>query len=340
MTHDKGDFAMLSVDVCLPSGSSCSIELLPGSRVCDLKVEAQRQLRRGFLKLAFRGRQLDLSSTLSDLGVRSGDSIDALVQPVKIACTRKAFAAYVPGGSVVTWGDPAWGADSSMVREQLVRVQKIRANGHAFAAILDDGSVVTWGNPVNGGDCSPVREQLVQVREIRAADTAFAAILDDCSVVTWGHAGNGGDCSQVREQLVHVQQIQGNRQAFAALLYDRSAVTWGHVVYGGDSRQVRLVGVRQIQAADRSFAAILDDGSVVTWGYRYAGGDSSSVQSQLMQVQQIQATKDSVAQKTQNQPFVLLVSWFGSCLVMSPKGKPILFVSFGQLRGRFRCYPR
>ena len=64
----------------------------------------------------------------------------------------------------MTWGNPAYGGDSS----QVVRVQRIQATQSPFAAILDDGSVASWGNPAYGGVSSR------------------SAILDDGSVVTWG----------------------------------------------------------------------------------------------------------------------------------------------------------
>ena len=44
-----------------------------------------------------------------------------------------------------------------------------------------------------------------------------------------------------------------------------------------------------------AFAAIIGDGSVVTWGSFYGGGDSSSVQHQLKDVLQIQASKRAFA---------------------------------------------
>ena len=50
------------------------------------------------------------------------------------------------------------------------------------------------------------------------------------------------------------------------------------------------VGTVYIRGGSQSFAAILGDGSVVTWGTAGSGGDSSSVQDQLNNVQQIQAS--------------------------------------------------
>ena len=155
-----------SVPGCLnSSGKSCSVALLLESSVRELKMEAQLQLKRRFLTLLFKGRQLDASSSLSEAGVGDGDSIDAVVQPVKLAFTANSLAIYVPGGIALTWGDSETGGDSSTVREQLVRVQQIQATEGAFAAVLDNGSIVTWGANRCGGNSSQVREQLTRVRQ-------------------------------------------------------------------------------------------------------------------------------------------------------------------------------
>ena len=54
----------------------------------------------------------------------------------RIQATARAFAAILDNGSVVTWGDPDNGGDSSVVEEQLKDVQHIQATACAFAAIL------------------------------------------------------------------------------------------------------------------------------------------------------------------------------------------------------------
>ena len=77
-----------------------------------------------------------------------------------IQATRRAFAAILGNGSVVTWGDDEDGGDSSAVQEQLRSVQAIQATRRAFAAILGNGSVVTWGDVELGGDSSAVQGQL------------------------------------------------------------------------------------------------------------------------------------------------------------------------------------
>ena len=56
----------------------------------------------------------------------------------------KAFAAIMGDGSVVTWGDPEYGGDSSHVQEQLRNVQYIQAVEDVFAAVLEKWTVVTW----------------------------------------------------------------------------------------------------------------------------------------------------------------------------------------------------
>ena len=64
-------------------------------------------------------------------------------------------------GSVVTWGEPADGGDSSGVAAQLSSgVQSVAGSSEAFAAVKSDGSVVTWGEPDLGGDSSEVAAQL------------------------------------------------------------------------------------------------------------------------------------------------------------------------------------
>ena len=65
----------------------------------------------------------------------------------RIQATDVAFSAILESGAVVTWGDGAWGGDSSRVQEKLRNVQHIQATGGAFAAILESGDVVTWVIP-------------------------------------------------------------------------------------------------------------------------------------------------------------------------------------------------
>ena len=52
--------------------------------------------------------------------------------------------------TVVTWGDKAYGGDSSTVKTKLRGVETIYSTRSAFAALLKDGTVVTWGDSNEG----------------------------------------------------------------------------------------------------------------------------------------------------------------------------------------------
>eukprot|EP00439_Symbiodinium_sp_Y106_P077307 s82_g16.t1 len=179
---------------------------------------------------------------------------------------RRAFAATLADGAVVTWGGGCQGGDSGAVCLQLRDVQQIQASEHAFAAILNDGSVVTWGSSSHGSDSSAVQDQLKNVQQIQATRTAFAAIRGDGAVVTWGNLDHGGDSSAVQDRLKNVKQVQASDQTFAAILGDGSVVTWGGRSDDlcCNAAQHRLKNVQQISATGSAFAAILGDGSVVT----------------------------------------------------------------------------
>ena len=63
-----------------------------------------------------------------------------------IQATHASFAAILADGSVVTWGHPKYGGDSSAVQDQ-----------RRFVAVLATGSIATWGSPKSGRDSSAVQ---------------------------------------------------------------------------------------------------------------------------------------------------------------------------------------
>ena len=142
--------------------------------VSDLKIAAQQALGQRFLRLAAPdGRVLHLTEPLS--GFRHGDSLTAIAQQPQIASTFNAFVFWCVGGdriitwsnpdwTVVTWGHPNYGGDSSKVQDQLKNVQQVCGTVvGAFAAILADESVVTGGDIEYGGDSSRVQDQFQNV---------------------------------------------------------------------------------------------------------------------------------------------------------------------------------
>ena len=206
-----------------------------------------------------------------------------------------AVAALRSDGSVVTWGAPLAGGDSSAIDfdgpADNLYVTRIFSTTSAFAALRSDGSVVTWGYPNHGGDSSAVDfngpADDLTVSTIFSTGSAFAALRSDGSVVTWGDAFEGGDSSAVDfdgpADNLTVSRIFSTRTAFAALRNDGSVVTWGATSFGGRSSGVDFDGpandlsVSHIYANWFAFAALRDDGSVVTWGDTSQGGDSTAV---------------------------------------------------------------
>ena len=75
---------------------------------------------------------------------------------------------------------------------------------------------------------------------------------------------------------------------------DAGALIRDTPVQNGDSLMLQISPVQTCRN-ERAFAAILGDASVVTSGVSQLGGDSSAVQSQLKNVQQIQATHAAFA---------------------------------------------
>ncbi|CAJ1334678.1 unnamed protein product, partial [Effrenium voratum] len=62
--------ALVEIYLASLSGSSCAVTISPDTPLHLLKLEAQKHLRlcRGVVRLAFGGRLLDLSCTLSEVG--------------------------------------------------------------------------------------------------------------------------------------------------------------------------------------------------------------------------------------------------------------------------------
>ena len=238
-----------------------------------------------------------------------------------------AFAALTRSGTVVTWGHPECGGDSSAVRHLLVDVASVTAAECAFAALTRSGTVVAWGSPEEGSDSSAVQHLLVDVVSVTAADRAFAALTRSGTVVTWGDSRFGGDSSDVQHLLVDVVSVTAvSCGMFAALTRSGTVVTWGGAEYefGGQSSAVRdllgpeyvfrgdstavqhlLVDVTSVTATGYAFAALTRSGTVVTWGDPELGGDSAAVQHLLVDVVGVTASECSFAAVTRSGTIVV-----------------------------------
>ena len=82
---------------------------------------------------------------------------------------------------------------------------------------------------------------------------------------------------------------RGRLVGSSGIVLDACAPIRSARVQDGDFLVLHVHTVR-VQASGRAFAVIFGDGSFVTWGAAPYGGDSSSVQDQLKNVQQIQAS--------------------------------------------------
>jgi alpha-tubulin suppressor-like RCC1 family protein len=204
-----------------------------------------------------------------------------------------AFAALKEDGSVVTWGHPTAGGDSSGVAAQLSSgVVQIFSTISAFAALKDNGSVVVWGDATRGGSNNTGVDLSSGVVKIFSNYGAFAALKTNGSVVTWGDSSAGGNGASELSGITDIIDIcstydSSTKGAFAALRATGEVITWGCVgcsapQVGNDSSgvQAELVNVVKIFATRNAFAALKSDGSVVTWGGNY-GENSGAVAADL-----------------------------------------------------------
>ncbi|MGJ0623279.1 hypothetical protein [Xenorhabdus bovienii] len=111
----------------------------------------------------FRDANLTIKMTTTSAfvdGLYIPDYVSSMTNIVQVATTAFACAALRSDGTVVTWGRPEYGGDSSDVSSQLTKVRAIYSTGAAFVALTVDKRVVTWGNSGGGGNSSAVQSQL------------------------------------------------------------------------------------------------------------------------------------------------------------------------------------
>ena len=121
-----------------------------------------------------------------------------------LANTAGAFAALKEDGSVVTWGNPIVGADSSSVVSELESgVVDVYAAYGSFAALKEDGSVVSWGDNVDW-------------------DGVYSRMRDI------GHLSSKDETDPKRIKSI---VSSPRRDGFFVIRNDGSAVSWGQVAY-------------------------------------------------------------------------------------------------------------
>lgn len=205
----------------------------------------------------------------------------------KVFSNGTSFAVIKNDGSVLTWGDPSTGGDSSAVAADLTsNVVNIYSKSDAFVAVKSDGSVVAWGDSSYGGDSTGVSSVTNKnVVSIFNNLYSFAALKSDGSVFAWGDATTGGSTAAVAGSLSSgVSTITPvNELGYAALKTNGSVITWGAAVIdipGGMAAQLSS-GVVKIVATKESIAALKSDGSVLSWGGAAYLSDWNIAQPQL-----------------------------------------------------------
>ena len=193
----------------------------------------------------------------------------------KIYCNSGAFAALKNNGSVITWWNIYWWADTSWVQSDINSwVVSIASTNGNFAALKNDGSVIVWGSEYGAWNTTNVIWDLSSwVTNIYAGYNVFSAIKSDWSLVTWWIDNEGWDSSSVSSQISSwVNKVSYTLSAVAALKNDGSVVTWGNNGWNSSSVSSSLTSdVSRIYSNDNAFAALKNDGSVITWGHSASG---------------------------------------------------------------------
>ncbi|CAL1150411.1 unnamed protein product [Cladocopium goreaui] len=289
----------VNLQICLPSGSNVKLSFTTGTLMIDVKDAAQEAFKVGFIRLVTpAGHFIRSHLTIEDAGLRDGDTLNAIVQPVQLSSNGSVFALWSNCG-LVTWGIPYFGGLSSEVQDRLrsgeVRLQQLQNSQRAFCAVFEDGTAMAWGESTSGGDSSKVQPMLKDVLCVQASQNAFAAILANGRVETWGAPDFGGDSRAVKEQLQHVKQIQSSDDAFAALLEDGRVVSWGDRYFNERIAGLDITNIDKVQSSAGAFAGIDVSGSAVAWGDPEKGGDCTAVKDQLTNIVAIQGNDESFA---------------------------------------------
>ena len=154
----------------------------------------------------------------------------------------EAFAAILADGSVVTWGDPDCGGDSSEVRDQLKGARQIQAT-HNVGLCGDSGrwirrylgstnsvAVTVRKFEISSRVCSRFKPLITVLPLLRfwKMDPWLPGhwLMQSMAVTVQQFEISSGVCIRFRPVLIG---------AFAAILEDGSVVTWGHPGSGGDS---------------------------------------------------------------------------------------------------------
>jgi hypothetical protein len=218
-----------------------------------------------------------------------------------------AFAVVTADGKALSWGEAAYGGDSSAVQSALQSgVTGIVSSRFAFAAVKTAGLIVLWG--VNSSIAGLERYHLAgnsQARVFVATEAAFAGVDGATGrVIAVGSKHHGGDvlddayCNGYSAQLsAGVRSITASAGAFAAIKIDGTLLAWGHPHAGADVSTIdsTLSGAKLVVATAAAFAVLLSDHRVAAWGDPTVGGDTAQVANRLYDVHHVVASRSCFA---------------------------------------------
>ncbi|MFM2587535.1 hypothetical protein [Vibrio sp. TBV020] len=195
----------------------------------------------------------------------------------KLFSNEKAFAALTTSGGVITWGNSAYGGDSSSVQAQLTDVETIYATKGAFAALKTNGELVVWGNPRYGGDPSfqPRGENIPLENIVRVFNGGeiFLVINNNGEVASWGGTSDFNNFpNQLNkagdEIITFVPSYRAGvgKEVFSALLKDGSVVSWGSQLPPAYLSASLSNNIVKVVGTDKTFAALDDNGILTLWG--------------------------------------------------------------------------
>lgn len=153
-----------------------------------------------------------------------------------IVSNKGASVAQMSDGSVIAWGDSAYGgvldtATSSALSSSSTSVIKLVATHRAFAALMSDGSVVAWGDGSYGGRLDASKLTLIQAGggaiDIAATQGAFAVVLSNGGVEAWGDGS-----SHHAPTTSRAIRILATDTTFFVMLSDSSAYRWDDHYWG------------------------------------------------------------------------------------------------------------
>lgn len=178
------------------------------------------------------------------------------------------FLATRADGSVVTWGSPVYGGDSSSV-DFSSGVKDVVFSWSNVAAVKNNGDVVSWGrDSMFDTRLDPEKFTGKVARVDVSKNGSFVATQENGSVVAWGDPGY----PMFDLTLANGPAEQIHINAYSAIIALRRPsgefVTWGELNVGIPPRNVDLTQVDRFVSAGAgsSTTAFMKDMTIAAWG--------------------------------------------------------------------------